>query len=155
MHSSFFFLVARDKRVGGAKVFGLEHPPNLDLGSIAHGIGTALGPFGCLLQRRAIPKPEADNQLLCLGEWPVGHSPFLALETDARSLRTPVQACGVGNEMRPVAPADVGGARRSTNSEAIGHRRKNRYGQGMLWAGTPRNCWANQAGGQKHQSECS
>ena len=82
-----FLLFADFRREGGAKVLGLEHLPNLDLGFLGHRIGTELNPFDRLLQRRALlPEPEAGNQLLCLGEWPVDHSPLLALELDARSL---------------------------------------------------------------------
>jgi hypothetical protein len=86
-----FFLLAKFRRQGGAKVLRLEHLANLDLGFLGHGIGTALDPSDRLLQRRAFPEPEAGNQLLCLGEWPVSHNPLLAFEPDARSFGTRMQ----------------------------------------------------------------
>ena len=51
--------------LGGAKVLGLEHLANLDLGFLGHGIGTALDPLDRLLQRRALPEPEPT--VYCVG----------------------------------------------------------------------------------------
>src|ERR1700742_1219962 len=57
------------RRGCGAEILRLEYLSNLDFGLLAgHGIGTALDPFDRLLQRGALPKPEAGDQLFCLGE---------------------------------------------------------------------------------------
>lgn len=44
-----------------------------------------------LLERRAL-QPEAGNQLLCLGEWPIDHRLFVAREPDPRPLRAWLQS---------------------------------------------------------------
>src|SRR6266581_1441983 len=66
----------------------LENLPDLDLGfGSRHRIRAALDPFDRLLLRLHLPQPEAGDQLLRLGEWPVGHRALVSREFDARALR--------------------------------------------------------------------
>src|SRR5207245_934685 len=79
----------------GPEVFRLEHLANLDLGLRAReGIRTALDPFNRLFLRLHLPQPEAGDQLLRLGEWPVDHGALVSREFDARALRAWLEPLG-------------------------------------------------------------
>src|SRR5688500_18158869 len=86
------FLLAQLWRQGLAEVIGFEDLPDLDLRFAHHRIGATLPPVDRLFERRALPDPEAGDQLVGFGERPLGHFPVLAREPDAGALRTGLQA---------------------------------------------------------------
>src|SRR5262249_12093263 len=65
----------------GAEVFGLEHLTDLDFGAAVK--GGALEPLDRFILRLALPEPEACDQLLRLGEGPVGHRALGPIELHA------------------------------------------------------------------------
>ena len=63
-----------------AEILRFEDLADLDLAVLAMRVGAALDPFDRLLQRLALPEPEAGDQFLRLGERPVDHGPLFAGE---------------------------------------------------------------------------
>src|SRR5436853_7497301 len=72
----------------GPEVFRLENLPDLGLGLRArHRIRAALHPFDRLFLGLYLPQPEAGDQLLRLGEGPIGDGSLVSRELDPRALR--------------------------------------------------------------------
>src|SRR5262245_8398156 len=72
----------------GREVRSLEHLANLDLGLATRvGLGATLDPFDRLFPRLHLDHPEAGDQLLRLGEGPVGDGALPPGKPDARALR--------------------------------------------------------------------
>src|ERR1700733_4630752 len=85
------FLRLELRRQVRAEVLGLEHAADLDfLAALPE--GRAADPLDRLLQRSHLPEPEARDQLLGLGEGPVGHGALAAAEPDAHAPGAGVQA---------------------------------------------------------------
>src|SRR5215475_13414777 len=76
------------------EILRLEHLANLDLRFSRHGIGAALDPINRLLQRLALPEPEARDQLLRFGERAVSYRARRAGKPDAHAFGTRVKAVG-------------------------------------------------------------
>src|SRR5262245_41475714 len=84
--NAFCLLAMLGRKLRGA-VFRFEHLPNLDFRLFPrHGIGAALDPVDCLLQRCALPNPKTGHQLLGFGKRPVNHGALVPRELNPRAL---------------------------------------------------------------------
>src|SRR5215471_18006636 len=87
------FLLAQLRREVGAEILGFVHLADLDLAVPAlERTRAALDPFDRLVERLALPQPEAGDQFLGLGERAVDDAALVIGELDAHALRARMQA---------------------------------------------------------------
>src|SRR6185369_879663 len=87
------FLFAEFGREVLAEIFSFKDLADLDFRLLArHGIGATLQPTNGLLQRIALPDPEAGDPLLDFRERSRDHRPIVTRELDARSFRGGLQS---------------------------------------------------------------
>jgi hypothetical protein len=77
--------------IGFREVFRSEHLANLDIPFVVVRIQAALEPFERLVHRFHVPQPEARDQLLRLGERPIGHRAQFAGEMNPLAFRAGIE----------------------------------------------------------------
>src|ERR1700674_3237623 len=86
--SHALLLLSQFGRELGTEIFRLEYLANLDLRLAFKRIRAALDPLHRLFHRPYLPQPEAGDQFLGLGEWPVDHTALWSREPYSLAFRT-------------------------------------------------------------------
>src|SRR5262245_7031078 len=95
--NAFCLLAMLGRKLRG-EVLRFEHLPNLDFRLFTrHGIGAALDPIDCLLQRFALPNPKTGHQLLGFGKRTVNKGALIPRELNSSNLRTRLQSLSGGH----------------------------------------------------------